>query len=162
VTVNAPEVGHAPAGEDVEATVESILDRLRTDGGRITAGRRAIVSALLTADDHHVTAEELAATVQARHPHVHLSTVYRTLEALEALGVLDRISLGSGGSIFHLASHAHHHLVCVRCGAVVELPTELVAPLGGELEARFGYSLKRSRMVISGRCAECQAEAPAT
>ena len=115
--------------------------------------------ALLTADDHHVTAEDLAAAVQAEHPNVHLSTVYRTLDALVGAGVVDRIQLGAGTSVYHLTDHAHHHLVCTRCGSVEELPSAFVAPLTAEIESRFGWD--RTRMVISGRCARCEPPAPA-
>src|SRR3546814_2143018 len=76
-----------PHDHDVDAELERILSALRDDGGRVTTGRRAVVRALLTADDHHVTAEDIAATVQRDHPDVHLSTVYRTLEALESRGI---------------------------------------------------------------------------
>ena len=99
---------HGDADDDVEA----ILDALRADGGRVTTGRRAIVRALFTGPDHHVTADDVAALVQADHPDVHLSTVYRTLESLEALGVVDRVNLGAGPAVYHLTDHVHHHLVC--------------------------------------------------
>jgi Fur family transcriptional regulator, ferric uptake regulator len=114
------------------------------------------VRALLEADDHHVTAEDLAAAVQRRHPQVHLTTVYRTLDALEPLGVVDRLVLGAGSAVYHLAAHSHHHLVCTECGAVVELPAEFVAPFTAEIAARFGESLARPHLVVSGRCERCQ------
>src|SRR3546814_6984453 len=78
-----------PHDHDVDAELERILSALRDDGGRVTTGRRAVVRALLTADDHHVTAEDIAATVQRDHPDVHLSTVYRTLAALAPRGRSD-------------------------------------------------------------------------
>ena len=60
-----------------EAGVDAILDGLRADGGRITVSRRAIVHSLLAAPDHHVTADDVAAMIQAEHPDVHLSTIHR-------------------------------------------------------------------------------------
>lgn len=152
--------GHAPERHDLEAAVDAILAGLRAEGGRVTVGRRAIVRSLLTADDHHVTADELAAMVQAEHPDVHRSTVYRTLDALEELGVLDRISLGTGGSVYHLADHAHHHVVCNRCGAVSEVPPDAFDRLMGDLASRTGYRLDRPTVVVSGLCPSCQAAAP--
>lgn len=148
--------GRSPTPVDVETTVESILDEMRADGGRVTTGRRAIVRSLVAASDHHVTADDLAAQVQAEHPDVHRSTVYRTLDALEALGVLHRIPFGVGGAVYHLVDHAHHHLVCTRCGSVAEAPAGLFAPIAAQVEAATGFSLDRSHVMISGVCSACR------
>lgn len=148
--------GRSPLAEDVEATVESILTEMRAEGGRVTTGRRAIVRSLVAASDHHVTADDLAAQVQAEHPDVHRSTVYRTLDSLEALGVLHRIPFGVGGAVYHLVDHAHHHLVCTRCGSVVEAPAGLFSPIAEQVEAETGFSLDRAHVMISGLCAACR------
>ena len=98
---------------------DRIFSQLRARGGRITAARRALVTALLEADAH-VTADDLATLVQAAHPEVHRSTIYRTLDALEQLGIVDHVHLGHGRAVYHLADDPHNHLVCEVCGAVVE------------------------------------------
>ncbi len=141
---------------DSDEHVESILDRLRADGGRVTTGRRAIVRALLTGPDHHVTAEDVAQLAQAEQPDVHLSTVYRTLEALERVGVVDRTTLGGGGAVFHLTDHVHHHLVCDACGGVTEIPEELLASLAAAIDERYRFAVATSALVLSGRCAACR------
>jgi Fur family ferric uptake transcriptional regulator len=138
----------------VEERVQRLLDLLRAEGGRVTTGRRAIVQALMTAPDHHVTADDVAEIVQADHPDVHLSTVYRTLEALERLGALVRLNLGPGPAIYHLADHAHHHFVCERCGAVIELDVTLVGPSVDALVQRHQIG-EAHRLTITGRCREC-------
>lgn len=151
---------HPSHPREVDAAIETILDELRADGGRVTSGRRAIVRSLLSADDHHVTADELASRVQVDHPDVNRSTVYRTLDALEAMGVLSRISLGTGGAVYHLADHAHHHLVCTRCRSVVEVEPGLLGPVMDKLEAETGFALDRPHVVISGLCASCRPGEP--
>lgn len=135
--------------------VEAILALLRSDGGRITTGRRSIVTALLTATDHHLTADDVAAIVQAEHPDVHQSTVYRTLDALEHLGVVNRVNLGQGGAVYHLTDHVHHHLVCESCGAVVEIDEAAMAGLSAELRSRHGVTLSAHNVALSGRCRAC-------
>jgi Fe2+ or Zn2+ uptake regulation protein len=144
--------------DDVGGRVAAVLDALRAGGGRTTTGRRAIVTALLTGPDHHVTAEELAATVQADHPDVHLSTVYRTLDALEHAGIVQRVVLGPGGAVYHLTDHAHHHLVCESCGAVLEVPAGVVGRLAGDVRVTYGFELSTSHLSLSGRCRECASE----
>ena len=140
---------------DAEIRVDAILDVLRADGGRITVGRRAIVHALLTAPDHHVTADDVAAMVQAEHPDVHLSTIYRTLEALERHGVVDRVGLGPGGAVYHLTDHVHHHLVCEVCGSVTEVPATLLTRLAADVATRYGFTVSDHHLVLPGRCRDC-------
>jgi Fur family transcriptional regulator, ferric uptake regulator len=145
------------AHDDAPERVDAILELLRADGGRVTTGRRAIVTALVTGPDHHVTAEELAGLVQVDHPDVHLSTVYRTLDALEHHGVVARMSLGPGGAVYHLSDHAHHHLVCEVCGSVTEVPDELLAGLAREADDRHGFEVAPHHLTITGRCRDCRA-----
>lgn len=140
---------------DLDARVESLLDLLRADGGRVTTGRRAIVQALLSAPDHHVTADDVAATVQVEQPDVHLSTVYRTLDALERLGAVGRLNLGPGGAVYHLSDHAHHHFVCEGCGTVIQIDGELVAPWIEALSARYDVALAPQQLTVTGRCGAC-------
>ncbi len=142
---------------DVPERVGAILQLLRTDGGRVTTGRRAVVTALLTADDHHVTADDVAGIVQAEHPDVHLSTVYRTLDSLEHLGVVGRVTLGGGGAVYHLTDHLHHHLVCSSCGTVIELHDGALAALAADVQRRHGFTLTSHHVSLHGRCAGCVA-----
>ncbi|HEY9557070.1 MAG TPA: Fur family transcriptional regulator [Acidimicrobiales bacterium] len=145
-----------PHDHDVDAELERILSALRDDGGRVTTGRRAVVRALLTADDHHVTAEDIAATVQRDHPDVHLSTVYRTLEALESRGIVGRVNLGTGSAVHHLMDHAHHHLVCDVCGSVTEVDDDAFTELRAEMERRYGFAMSPQHLAVAGRCADCR------
>ncbi|HET8621091.1 MAG TPA: Fur family transcriptional regulator [Acidimicrobiales bacterium] len=140
--------GSAPSADDV-------LARLRRAGGRMTASRRAVVEALL-AGGHHVTADEIVERVGASHPEVARSTVYRTLERLEQVGVITHVHLGHGPSTFHLADRPHHHAVCASCGAVVEVPWDALDHLAGELADRHGFELAPQHFALSGRCRDCR------
>lgn len=134
------------------ARLDRILGQLKSEGGRVTTARRALVTALLDAD-HHPTADDLATAVQAAHPDVHRSTIYRTLDALEKLGVVDHVHLGHGRAVYHLADEAHHHLVCEVCGHVVEVPEELFDVLAGQLQSRYGFTIRPRHFAVVGRCA---------
>jgi len=133
---------------------DRILEQLRADGGRITIARRALVEALVGADAH-MTADDLAARVQAAHPEVHRSTVYRTLEALERIGVVVHSHLGHGGGVYHLADERHQHLVCEACGQVVEVPDTVFAPLARTMQKRYGFTIAPGHFALVGRCADC-------
>ena len=131
-----------------------ILDTLRDKGGRLTPARRTIVTALIEANTH-VTADELAATVQEQLPDVHLSTIYRTLERLEELDVIEHVHLGHGRAVYHLADERHHHLVCDECGWVTALPPELLTDVADNVQRRYGFVLDPSHFSLGGLCRDC-------
>jgi Fur family ferric uptake transcriptional regulator len=147
---------HHPSPEAHRESVDAALAALRDAGGRVTDGRRAIVTAVLAGEDHHVTADELAAALRADHPGLALSTIYRTLDALEELGIVARVDLGQGRAVYHPIDHAHHHLVCSTCGAVEEVPAEALAPLADDLDTRIGFALSRQQLTLTGTCAHCR------
>ena len=130
---------------------------LRTRGGRVTRARRALVTALIEASGAHATADDLAERVQASHPDVHRSTIYRTLADLETLGVVGHVHLGHGSAVYHLADDAHQHLVCESCGWVVEVPPAVFAPLARRLRRDFAFELDVGHFAVTGHCADCAA-----
>jgi Fur family transcriptional regulator, ferric uptake regulator len=134
--------------------VEALLDALRGQGGRITPGRRAIVEELVSAEGH-LTAEELAARCEARQPDVHLATVYRTLESLEAAGAVSHVHFGHGPAVWHLGSDERHHLVCEGCGWVGHVPAELFAEVASVLADRYGFTVALRHFATPGWCPRC-------
>lgn len=136
--------------------MQAILGRLRERGGRVTRARQALVTALVQAE-HHVTADDLAEQVQRAHPEVHRSTIYRTLADLEEMGAVDHVHLGHGRAVYHLLDDPHQHLVCERCGAVIEAPDRLFRPLARRLLADYGFTLRPHHFAVLGRCASCPA-----
>lgn len=136
--------------------VEQILATLRGGGGRASTPRRVIIEALLDAE-HHLTVEELANAVQERHPEIHLTTVYRTVEALESLGVVYHVHLGHGPAQWHLSDDTHQHLVCQGCGTVLEAPDEVFAQLQERVQGEFGFVPDARHFALVGWCAACHA-----
>lgn len=131
------------------------LDRVRASGVRVTAARRAVVTALTDAEDH-LTADELAARVALVHPEVHRSTVYRTLDALERLGVVTHVHLGHGRAVYHAADRLHHHhAFCEECGAVVELPDDVLGDVERRLRDEEGFQVDSHHFALVGRCRLC-------
>lgn len=135
--------------------VDAILERLAAGGGRRTASRQAIVEALVAAGSH-TTAEDIAARVQRRFPSVNLSTVYRTLDALEDAGVVDHVHLGHGRAIYHLSEDDHQHLVCERCESVEELPASKLRTFLSLLDREYGFEVDRRHFAIVGLCRDCR------
>ena len=131
------------------------MDRLADAGGRRTASRQAIIEVIVDARSH-LTADEIAAQVHERFPSVNLSTVYRTLDALTDLGIVDHVHFGHGRAVYHLTDEAHQHLVCEQCGAVEELPVSRLRPFLRVLDREFGFELDRRHFALVGRCRVCR------
>ncbi len=134
--------------------LEQILTMLRDRGGRVTTSRRAIITSLLRSGGH-VTADELTSEIQANFPDIHLSTIYRCLETLQELGVIDHVHLGHGRAVYHLADEAHQHLVCEVCSTVVEVPDAVFAELSASLRSNYGFAIRPRHFAVLGRCANC-------
>lgn len=135
--------------------LEDVVELLRAHGGRATPARRAVIQALLDADDHHVTAPELLATIRERDPAFQESSLYRTLDRLVELGVVRQLHLGPGSTVFHLGTHPHQHLVCVRCGGVTHVSPSTFSSLRRRLEKEHGFHLDAVQSSMSGICAAC-------
>jgi len=138
--------------------LEEVLSLLRQNGGRVTSPRRAILQALIDHDEHP-TAEQLTAEVQARQPDVHESTVYRFLDELERLGVVDHVHLGHGPAAYHFSDDTHHHLVCEQCGDVVEIPDRTLEPFRRRLRADYRFEIEHRHFAVVGRCQRCSESA---
>jgi len=137
------------------ATVDDILDLLRSGGGRVTTSRRIILETLFEAEGH-LTAEELAAAVQGRAPDVHMSTIYRNLDELQRLGVVLHSHLGHGPATYQLAANAHAHFICEECGAMVEAPIDLFKGLSRTVKTQLGFAIDPRHFAILGRCSNCR------
>ena len=135
--------------------VEAILDEMRHRGGRATLSRRATITVLLSGR-RHLSAEDIVKEVKASHPDVAESTIYRNLTALEDLGVVNHVHLGHGPSTYHLAEESHQHLVCRRCGKVIEVPDEEFIPLAERLASAYGFHIEPRHFAISGECRRCR------
>lgn len=145
----------APVQQPDDGRLERILELMRAGGGRVTTARRAVLAALLDSHRRHVSADELAVAVHAGYPEVHLSTVYRTLDALEQLGVVTHVHLGHGRAIYHLTDELHHHAVCETCGDVLQLPDSIFSDVQGTLQRSWGFELDAHHFALVGRCSSC-------
>jgi Fur family ferric uptake transcriptional regulator len=148
-----PERRLAPRAE-LAAALAPVLEQIRARGGRITWPRVAILEALVEGD-HHVTVERLEQRLRVSAPEVHETTLYRTLSALEELGVIYHLHLGHGPSVWHLATARHEHLVCSSCGLIVEVDAAEFDGLRRSIARQHGFTLDTHHFVNQGRCASC-------
>jgi Fur family ferric uptake transcriptional regulator len=138
------------------------VELLRAQGMRMTPQRLAIVDEIMSTSGY-VIPTTVIERVQARVPGVSPSTVYRTLERLEQVGVLTHVHLESGVGYHRLEEVQHAHLTCSRCGAALELPRSSLRGLERLIERDHGFRPDFTHHAIAGVCADCHraAERPA-
>ncbi|GII85331.1 transcriptional repressor [Sphaerisporangium siamense] len=130
-------------------------EELRARGYRVTPQRQLVLEAVTRLG--HATPEDICAAVQETARGVNISTVYRTLELLEQLGMVTHTHLGHGAPTYHLASEADHvHLVCRGCGEITEISPTLVGDLVTTLDKELGFETDVQHLTIFGRCRTCR------
>lgn len=129
--------------------------RLREQGFRITPQRQLVLEAV----EHlrHGTPEEILVEVQRTASGVNLSTIYRTLEVLEEVGLVTHAHIGHGPPTYHAVDDdVHIHLVCDRCHSVSSVPGSVAQGFVDALETDFGFRTDISHVSVHGLCANCK------
>ncbi|MFI6476340.1 Fur family transcriptional regulator [Nonomuraea sp. NPDC050663] len=130
-------------------------EELRAKGYRVTPQRQLVLEAVKELE--HATPEEICTKVRETARGVNISTVYRTLELLEELGMVTHTHLSHGAPTYHLASEANHvHLVCRSCGSVGEVPLSAADGLVKGLEETAGFAADARHLTVFGQCRECR------
>jgi Fur family transcriptional regulator, ferric uptake regulator len=139
---------------DMTKSTEGVLELLRDRGLRMTPQRRAIVAEIM-ATEGHINPSLVARQVQERIPGVNPSTVYRTLDLLEDLGVLSHAHLESGAEYHRRQDGRHIHLSCSRCGRQESLSMDEAEQLEELLVRHHRFRPDLTHFAISGLCGAC-------
>jgi len=140
--------------------------RFRGRGYRITVAREAILD-VLNQTEEHLSAEDVYLAVHNDYPNVGLTTVYRTLELLVHMGLVFKFDFGDGRARFELAegpkgTRHHHHLVCTRCGRVIDYTDfiddeiELLGRTEKGLSNKFNFKITNHLIQFYGLCNQCR------
>jgi Fur family ferric uptake transcriptional regulator len=144
----------------LDTKLDYIKKQLHTSGYKLTPQREATVKVLLENEQDHLSAEDVYLLVKEKSPEIGLATVYRTLELLTELKVVDKINFGDGVSRYDLRkegdNHFHHHLVCIQCGSVQEIEEDLLDDVETIVEDKFKFKVKDHRLTFHGVCNICQ------
>lgn len=134
-----------------------LLAEVRERGIRLTPQREMILLAVHECAGH-VTAEHIYERVREQNPCVDISTVYRNLELLRDLGLVTQTDLGDGVVRYEMCfGHTpHHHLICLRCHGIVDLPDDLLDPIRQRVRDEYGYEPRMDHFAIYGTCPACQ------
>ena len=132
---------------------EDWREKLRGSGYRLTPQRELILDAVDRLS--HATPDEVLAEVRTKASAINVSTVYRTLEVLEELGLVRHAHLSDRAPTYHsVRDHEHFHLKCRECQRVVSVEPDVAAPLLAVLEKEFAFVADVGHLTIFGHCAE--------
>jgi Fur family ferric uptake transcriptional regulator len=145
----------------MSTSTESLLDRMHARGLRITHQRR-LLAELLESAEEHLDAEEVYRRAQRRDPEIHRATIYRTLNTLKKLGLIDELDLMHVNGERHYYEirprTLHIHLVCMRCGKVEEPGGRFWEDIKTRVRTETGFKPDMVRVEMGGRCTACQKE----
>ncbi len=145
---------------DPDGTATDWKSDLRQRGYRLTPQRQLVLEAVDALE--HATPDDILCEVRRTASGINISTVYRTLELLEELGLVSHAHLGHGAPTYHLADrHDHIHLVCRDCTTVIEADLDVAADFTEKLRATFGFETDLKHFAIFGRCRTCATAGPA-
>ncbi len=131
--------------------------QIKQAGLKVTVPRVKILAILESCGKRHMSAEDVYKELLSQNEEIGLATVYRVLTQFEGAGLVCRRHFESGQSLFELNSGKHHdHLVCVKCGNIVEFVDALIEERQIKIAAEHGYVIEDHSLVLYGVCGECR------
>lgn len=133
---------------------DTLAQVLRERGLRLTAQRQLVLEAVY--DLGHATPDQVHCKVAETAAGVNISTVYRTLELLEEVGLVTHTHLSHGAPTYHAAAEAQHvHLVCRGCGRIDEVEPGVLDGVTASLKAERGFQVDVGHVSFFGECRDC-------
>lgn len=136
---------------------------LKEKGLKNTKQRRVVLEAIASHPDEHLTAEEIFTLVKADCPDIGLATVYRNIQLLNELHLIDRINFDDGFVRYEIGSsqdrepkHRHHHLICMKCGRITPFRDDLLEELEEKIVRTTGFQVMNHEVKLYGCCAACR------
>ena len=137
-------------------TAQQWLATLHGNGYRLTGARAAVVETV-AGTGRALTPHDVHEAARARYPALGLVTVYRTLEKLEQLGLIQRVHGQSGCQAFISTGTGHQHLLlCQNCGRVTFFEGDDLSPLMTHIAGKTGYKIQEHWLQLIGLCSDCQ------
>ncbi len=144
---------------NIKAEMDRINRHLMASGYKLTSQREIILRVLLENEQDHLSAEGIFMLVKEKYAEIGLATVYRTLELLSDLMIVEKMNFGDGVARYDLRSedqeHMHHHLICDECGSLKEIKEDWLLELEQRVEREFGFKVTDHRLDFTGTYKNC-------
>lgn len=140
---------------------EIFKDMLRKKGLKVTSQRMLVLKLMAERPGQHLAAEEIYDLARQKYPDIGLATVYRTVQVLVDLAIIDKVSLNDGLARYELGAdhgsgHHHHHAICSRCGKIISFKGDLLDTLEQALLDMSGFLVTDHEVKLHGYCRECR------
>jgi Fur family transcriptional regulator, ferric uptake regulator len=149
-------------GDDMPDNQDQFKDLLKQNGLKVTTQRVAILEVLNNRPGKHLTAEEIYDYVKKKYPEIGLATVYRTIQMLSELNLIDKLNLDDGYVRYEIskkskedACHHHHHLICLDCGNIYAFQDDLLETLEERIKETMGFEVVDHEVKFFGHCKKC-------
>lgn len=134
-------------------------ETLANKGYKFTSQRRAVYDIIAAAPGKHFTAEEIYNIVRESYSGIGIATVYRTLQVLEELELIKKDYLAGGVVRYEIKhseeEHAHHHLICLGCGEILEAREDLMEAIEDLIEKQYKFRVTDHNIKFYGFCLNC-------
>lgn len=138
---------------------EEFYAKLKENGYKLTTQRKVVLNAMLDHQDEHLTVEEIYQFVKDTNPEIGLATVYRNIQLLSDMKIVDKLNLDDGFTRYELANddeiHRHHHLICEECGCVIEVKEDLMGSIEKSFKESYGFTVNDHQAKFFGICSDC-------
>ncbi len=144
---------------------EKVKDLLREKGLKVTSQRLMVLNILSAHGDEHLTVEEIYDLAKEESPEIGLATIYRTVQVLLELHVIEKVTFDDGFVRYELngeetgSGHRHHHAICTQCGKVYSLETDLLDTLEKQVFESLGFEVTDHEVKLYGLCSACRRKA---
>lgn len=147
--------------KDENSAMENLKQRLQDRQCKLTRQRRIVLDVFLNHPGEHLSAEDVYSILKANSFKIGLATVYRSLDLLADIAILQKMEFGDGCSRYELGvsepnMHQHHHLICLRCRKVEEFPDILLEDLEHNVSDKTGFRIVDHQVKFFGYCKECK------
>src|ERR1700730_6060811 len=134
--------------------LKEALETLKENGVRITPQRHAILEYLINSMSHP-TADEIYKSLEGKFPNMSVATVYNNLRVFKEVGLVKELTYGDASSRFDYVTSQHYHVICEKCGKIVDFPYGGLEQLEEEAAKTTGFVINSHRLEIYGVCPEC-------
>ncbi|PRY78434.1 Fur family transcriptional regulator [Alkalibacterium olivapovliticus] len=143
----------------LDSSFKIIKQKLYEAGFKLTPQRELTVEVLLEKEKDHLSAEEIYLLVKSKNTGIGLATVYRTLEILTELQIINKLTFQDGIARYDLnmnsEKHQHHHLLCLKCGRIEEVKQDMLFEIEKEIERDYQFIVRDHRLTFHGLCRNC-------
>ena len=141
-------------------TMADLKTRLQERQHKMTPQRQTVLQIFLDHPGEHLSAEDVYGILHDQKSEIGLATVYRSLELLSELSILQKMEFGDGCSRYEVntldpTQHHHHHLICTNCGKVIEFEEDLLENLEADINNKTGFKVSDHQVKFFGICKEC-------